>query len=45
MSVDYQLIAGIDSAHRAEKNEDGWYTIVRTAKSKEVTWLPTSTGT
>lgn len=29
MSVDYQLIAGIDSAHRAEKNEDGWYTIVR----------------
>ena len=29
MSVDYQLIAGIDSVLRAEKNEDGWYTIVR----------------
>ncbi len=29
MSVDYQLIAGIDSAHRVERNEDGWYTIVR----------------
>ena len=29
MSVDYQLIAGIDSVHRAEKNEDGWYTLVR----------------
>ena len=29
MSVDYQLIAGIDSAVTAEKSEDGWYTIVR----------------
>ena len=29
MSVNYQLIAGIDSVRRAEKNEDGWYTIVR----------------
>ena len=29
MSIDYQLIAGIDSAFWAEKNEDGWYTIVR----------------
>ena len=29
MSVNYQLIAGIDSVQRAEKNEDGWYTIVR----------------
>ena len=32
MSVDYQLIAGIDSAPRAERNEDGWYTIVRDGK-------------
>ncbi len=34
MSVDYQLIAGIDSAFRAEKNEDGWYTIVRDGEVK-----------
>ncbi len=34
MSVDYQLIAGIDSAHRAERNEDGWYTIVRDGEVK-----------
>lgn len=29
MSIDYQLIAGIDSAIQAEQGEDGWYTIVR----------------
>ena len=34
MSVDYQLIAGIDSVFRAEKNEDGWYTLVRDGEVK-----------
>ena len=34
MSVNYQLIAGIDSAHRAERNEDGWYTIVRDGEAR-----------
>ena len=34
MSVNYQLIAGIDSAPRAERNEDGWYTIVRDGEAK-----------
>ena len=34
MSVDYQLIAGIDSAVTAEKSEDGWYTIVRDGEAQ-----------
>ena len=34
MSVDYQLIAGIDSVVKAEKSEDGWYTIVRDGEVK-----------
>ena len=34
MSVDYQLIAGIDSVCKAEKSEDGWYTIVRDGEVK-----------
>ena len=34
MSVNYQLIAGIDSAVTAEKSEDGWYTIVRDGEAQ-----------